>query len=433
MKITEVIQTVLDLVPAIGASALAKESDVNKGQLSAFLKKDGPMSAEKQATLIHFLLQLLEDTKQSAEVKMKLSPLVAQLRQFTPYRVQRLEGDPYQCILYGWKRYIERDVEESILAGVEHRPFVISIASGPKTGKSSIAQRVKMDLDKVGEAIYLDCKHFSASNTTDFVEWIFQTTATQLSRNFDEHPLDWVSIVDWLKQDILSNSLKPCTFIFDHLETLGEAYVELSSGWHYVLNQTRDEPALKALGLVLVFDPASAVLYNAKNRSSRLEQRARLFVPENYSKGQVDRLLKAALAVDAKDPWDRQLTEDVWTMFRGHPFLSHVYGAAYGDSKPDDAASSASNAAEKAFHEHIVPTLLTNVYSDTLRSHFGAQLATPDSDLSALKPSKKEHSMLLHDSGLFFERGFGDNAVLHCTPWVRDRLVEAMSGGPDAQ
>ncbi len=98
------------------------------------------------------------------------------------------------------------------------------------------------------------------------------------------------------------------------MEELGEAYAQLSSGWHYVLNQTRDEPALKALGLVLVYDPASPALFRAQTHASRLEQRMKSFVPENYAKGQVERLFKAIFIDEAAQSANKTMIDDVYTI-----------------------------------------------------------------------------------------------------------------------
>ncbi len=433
MKIADAIQQAINLIPGFSAAQLAKDADINKGQLSAFLNKAGPMSDEKQADLVNALLTQLNSSRLSDEIEKKIHPFVADLAEFGPYQARYKEPDPYSHTVFGWSRYIERDIESEIHAALERRPFVIALTSGPKTGKSSIAKRLVSINAKVGNTIYLDGQKYANSGTTDLVEWIFQTASAQLGVDFDEHPDSWESMVDWLKQDMLIGKNPVCTFVFDHIEKLGDAYMDLSSGWHYVLNQTRDEPSLKGLGLILVFDPASPVLYKAKNISSRLEQRSRFFVPENLTKGQVDRLLKSVLASTS---WNKQLTEDVWAMFQGHLFLTHVYAHTYGDSKPDEAAEKADQETRMAFQKTIAAALKAGVYSETLAAHFGqagSELGGAAGTTDGIKPVKPAHALLLHDSGLFFERGYGDNATLHCTPWIRQRLIEAFSGGESAE
>ncbi len=422
MKIATAFNKILDLLPEISASELSRRAEVNKGQLSAFLKKDGPLAEEKQANLVQCLLQMLDEITMPVEAQKKLSPLLLQLKEFPPYRIKwgEADTDPFQHILFGWQRYIERDVEQEIIAYMARRPFVLGITSGPKTGKSSIARRVRQEAGKQGAVVYLDCRLYATARQIGLVEWLFQCANQQLAQVFNHHPSDWGAIVVWLKHDVLAEK-QACTFIFDQMDELGDAYAELSSGWHYVLNQTRDEPALKALGLVLVYDPASPALFAAQTHASRLEQRMKAFVPENYARGQVERLFKAIFADDAAQSAHKTMIDEVWDMFQGHPFLTHVYAHTYANSKPAIAQEAAQTAAQLAFKEHIAPILLVNAYKTSLAQHF----SSPTSESAGIKVAGN-HALLLHDTGLFFERGVAENASLHCTQWVHARLLEAF-------
>lgn len=428
MKIAAVIATVLSLLPSIKASSLAAAAGINKGQLSAFLNKNGPLADEKQGDLVHYLLEQLHTIKLDYTNGRKLSKLIGQLEQFEPYRINWCEPDPRSSpILFGQPCYIEREVEQDILAYLNRRPFVVGIIGGPKTGKTSVAYRVKMEMSKEGVVIYLDCKHYASSGITHLVEWLFQTTAMQLDRDFDYHPADWLEVVDWLKRDVLQEK-EACTFIFDHMEALGNTAVELSSGWHYVLNQTRDEPALKVLGLVLVYDPAAQKLHDSMYHSSRLVQRARFFVPGNYTEGQVDRLLRQVLATDTQPFGDSQLTKQVWGLFRGHPFLTHLYTHIYGNHPVGDAERFALAGVAAAFVADIVPALQMNLYIKELKTYFGGPAISATSTLIEMK-SPQGSSVLLQDTGLFFERGFRDDARLFCTPWAQAMLMTVFSEG----
>lgn len=271
--------------------------------------------------------------------------------------------------------------------------------------------------------MYLDCRLYAKASNAGLVEWLFQCASQQLAQVLNHHPSDWVSMVAWLKHDVLVEK-KACTFIFDHMEELGDAYAELSSGWHYVLNQTRDEPALKALGLVLVYDPASPAMFAAQTHASRLEQRMKAFVPENYAKGQVERLFKAIFADEAAQSAHKAMIDEVWEMFQGHPFLTHVFAHTYANSKPAIAQEAAQAAAQRAFTEHIAPILLSNSYKTSLMQHFSSACAQV-SDSVGIKVAGN-HALHLHDTGLFFEQGVAENASLHCTPWVHARLLEAF-------
>ncbi len=427
MKIATAFNKILDLLPKGSASKLGEDAEVNKGQLSAFLKKDGPLAEDKQANLVQCLLGMLEKIQISTEKQKKILPFLSQIKEFPPYRVKWCEADadPFQHILFGWQRYIEREVEQEIIAYMARRPFVLGITSGPKTGKSSIAQRVLQEAGKQGAVVYLDCRLYPKGSNANLVEWLFQCASQHLAQVFDHHPNDWVSMVAWLKHDVLAEN-KACTFIFDHMEELGEAYAQLSSGWHYVLNQTRDEPALKALGLVLVYDPASPALFRAQTHASRLEQRMKAFVPENYAKGQVERLFKAIFIDEAAQSANKTMIDDVWDMFQGHPFLTHVYVHAYAYSKP--AQEAAQTAAQCAFKEHIAPILLSNSYKTSLMQHFSALADGHTTELVGIKVAGN-HALHLQDTGLFFERGVAENACLHCTPWVHARLLETFGIG----
>lgn len=425
MKIATAFNKILGLLPEISASELGRRGEVNKGQLSTFLNKDGSLAEDKQANLVQFLLQMLDEMTVPAETQKKLTPLLSQLKEFPAYRIKwgEADADPFQHILFGWQRYIERDVEQEIIAYMARRPFVLGITSGPKTGKSSIARRVRHEAGKQGAVVYLDCRLYATAGNTGLVEWLFQCASQQLAQVLNHHPSDWVSMVAWLKHDVLTEK-KACTFIFDHMEELGDAYAELSSGWHYVLNQTRDEPALKALGLVLVYDPASPAMFAAQTHASRLEQRMKAFVPENYAKGQVERLFKAIFADEAAQSAHKAMIDEVWEMFQGHPFLTHVFAHTYANSKPAIAQESAQAAAQRAFTEHIAPILLSNAYKTSLAQHF----SSPTSESAGIKVAAN-HALHLHDTGLFFEQGVAENACLHCTPWVHARLQEAFRIG----
>lgn len=430
MKIATAFNKILDLIPEISASELGRHAGVNKGQLSAFLKKDGPLAEGKQANLVHCLLQMLDQIKVSVETQRKFTLELLQLREFPPYRIKWGEddADPFRHVVFGWKRYIERDVEQDVIDYMNNKPFVLGITSGPKTGKSSIAQRVRHVAAKQGVVIYLDCSLFVASGNERLFEWVYQCAKQQLPHEFDHHPSDWDSSVKWLKADVLGEKTV-CTFIFDHLENLGDAYDQLTIGWHYVLSQTRDEPSLrKALCVVLAYDPASPVLYTAQARASRLEQDLRIFVPRNYSRGQVERLFMAIFASDASQSAHIALLDDVWAKFQGHPFLTHVYAHTYANSKPSAALEAAQAAVQSAFKNHIAPILLSNSYKKSLAQHFSSIPDMQGEESTCIKVDGT-HSVLLHDTGLFFEHGYAEKSRLSCTPWIYARLLEAFRVG----
>lgn len=305
------------------------------------------------------------------------------------------------------------------------RPFVIGISSGPKTGKSSMASRIRSETRKLGPVISIDCNQYPRGSGISLVGWMMLVAAGQWNKSFAERPADWESAVDWLRRDMLNTEKAKCTFVYDHIEKLDDLYPELMHGWHNILNHTRDEPVFNGLGLVLIFDAASPLIYmhNSNGRTSRVDQRMRYFVPNNYTRGEVALLFRQVIV--GGECLGGGLTDLAWAMFEGHPFLTHVYAKTYGDSMPATAAVSAEMAAESVLLKHLIPSMRSKVYFDEIDEFFKNNASTSSDGVCA--GMRSSHTTLLQDTGLFFLCGFGANAVLRCTTWVFSRLMQALA------
>lgn len=415
MNTASTILGILELVDGLTQAALSNDTGINKGQLSSFLKNNHPLAEDKQVQLIECLLDKLAELRKAESLPSDVDLLIGQLKNYPPYQIIHDEATPGSIILPGHKCYVEPS--RDLLDEMRSRPFVLGITGGPKTGKSILGRSLQYRLRKKERVIFADCKKYEARHGHDpgqFVGWLAATAATQWGGGFKEYPYDWAGMIQWLKIDLLSGK-EPCTFIFDHLEALGEAYQSFSSGWHNVLNQSRKEPVVDELGLVFIFDEAAPELHASRMPASRVEQRMRTVVAQPFSQGGMGSLLDAEIG----DSNDYQLRAKVWELFQGHPYLTHCFLRAYGNSRSSsESEAEALAAAHSAFNDDITPRLLGNIYQDTLRKQINLQ------ENLAFKAAHS-HALFLQDTLLFEET---DDQQLRCaTPWIHKRLVELIS------
>lgn len=421
MPIASKIKALISPETGLTITNLSELTGINKGQLSTFVNKNGPLAQDKQVQLVKFLIEQGEAIAarcNDAKGKAALAAKFAELAEFEPYQIRHGEPNPLNCaVLYGQECYIEREADKQLATRLA-RPFVLAIIGGPKTGKTSFTHHIKVLAEQQGRVVRLDGRQFKHASV---VEWLFQVTAEAFDEHFDIHPRDWDEVVDWLVRHVLIGK-QPCTFIFDHIEVLGDKCGSLSAGWHHVLNQVRDEPILKTLGLVLVSDQAAQVMHDAVFFGSNLLQRATWICPGNFTKGQVDALLRRVLATNTR-PFefkDGLSVEEVWRKFEGHPFLTHVYVHTFANSAPTQAANLAEKACQRVFADVLWPQLRENVYADQLAAHFRT---TADVNLTTSR-----HQLKLQESGLVHERKVDKKHSLVCTEWVAEQLHQNVRG-----
>lgn len=415
------IAKLLGCIAGLKQAELSVECNINKGQLSAFIKGNGSLAEDKQVALISALMKKLDGLEgQGTNLPIEAKECINALKTYQPYQALYGSAEPKTVILPGHHCYVERPM--GLLQETQSRPFVLGITGGPKTGKSNLGRGLQYLLRKE-KVIFADCNDFASEGNMEperFVSWLVNTAKKQWAAGFNKNPRDWNDLVQWLKADILKDA--PCTFIFDHVEALGSAYQEFSSGWHHVLNQSRREPVLDTIGLVLIFDEADKVVHTTKTHGSRLEQRMRTLVAQALPEGKLNDLVKA-IVVANNDNEAAELSNRLWTLFHGHPYLTHCYLHAFAYAQANEAGSKAIQAAQTAFEQDIFPKLIKNVYSDALREVFKTkQEALIELDCKSIDPS---HAMFLQDSLLFVEL---DNGNLSCaTPWIQQRLIESMT------
>lgn len=419
-EVPKVISELLQLVPEISQADLVKDSGINKAQVSQFLNKGVSLGVGKQPLLIESLLKRVDELRsQGAVLAARTDDLVKALQADPLYQAAYGEAIPGLVVFPGNKSHIESP--DNLLQPTNSRPFVLGIAGGPKTGKSVIGRGLEFQLRKEPVIFFncMDYSHPAKPDSSQFVRWLVKTAEKQWPRYFSEKPSDWRGVVQWMKKDILS-AKKPCTLIFDHIEALGTAYQDFSSGWHFVLNQSRRESSLDKIGLVLVFDEANPFIYAGRIAASRVEQRMQTIVPKPFAKGALAMLAKAEIAPTSENE-EYELSDQIWKLFHGHPYLTHCYIHAYGNAKPSEAMQTATLAAQTAFARDIAPRLLGNVYQPTLRRHFDVW----QENMIEFPVVEADHAMLLQDTLLFTEL---ENGNLRCvTPWVQERLIESIS------
>ena len=413
------IKTILDGCKNITQAAIADNTEINRGQLNAWLKTGKNISEEKVALIIHVLLERASPDPKAADYQIELD----QLRQYPAYQREHNNSFPDQPVVASHPAYVPRAVESKITQHLAFQPFDIAILGGLKMGKSSCLNWLAHSLAKSHHVLRLDC-HTNPEPLTAITEAAKQPSDTptrhaRLTR--------WDSFPDWARRHLITGK-KPTTLIFDHLDALPMTTLQdLQDGLHHFINQRRHEPVLDQINLVLAYDESSPSMRHTRDHASGLIRDLSPHALTAFTEDEVAQLLQATLGLSEGLALEQTL-EFAWTHFAGHPFLTHYWshivseqtGFMDFDHALDTMRDQVQQELFQPFQHHLDDRITTALQAALLlQPSTDPLIQFTASDLS------RQHLLWLIDSGLFVAGDGPPNAIVRCaSSWVQAQFLE---------
>ena len=345
MHAKEAIMEVIRRFPGITQMRLADESSVNRGQLSTWLSKDGPLSEEKQASVVSICLKLLAEELESDPnaATEDFTQCREALEAFPPY--QRFRHDTVEAVLGhpvspANPAYVRRKAEDELEDRLRLHKLWLAVIGGPGMGKSSMLLFARQQIDEAGGlTFYLNCDDYAIlreknAATPDLLSWLARTCERGIKGSLPVHLGSTRLFSSWLERNVLANAGgRPCTFLFDQVERLWEpgaedeigrvrAFRQLLIALHNLQNDTSERPHLEAVHFLVAWDRAHIALANAQREVSSVNRYLQYIRLETFPENHVRRLIERLIP---NSEIATRTAETAWANFRGHPLLTQVW------------------------------------------------------------------------------------------------------------
>ena len=416
------IKTILDGCKGITQAAIADKTEINRGQLNAWLKTGKNIGNQKVALIITTLLEFAKSDSSATDYQTELD----QLREYPAYAREQHNSFAHMPVVGGHPAYIPRTIEPKLAQYFKFQPFDIAILGGLKMGKSSALNWLAHRLAKQHHILRLDCNAIS-DPLAAIVATAQQLSSTQTRRTRLNH---WSDFPDWARRHLITHK-KPTTLIFDHLDALPvDTLQALQDGLHHFINQRRDEPMLDQLNLVLAYDESSPTMRNTQDHASGLMRDLAPQVLSAFTEDEVAQLLQAILGLNEGTELEQAITF-AWTHFAGHPFLTHFWahlvseqtGSMEFDQALDTMRDQVQDQLFQPFQHNLDDRIKTALQAAVLiQSPNNPLIQFTNTDLS------RQHLLWLLDSGLFVAGdGPPNTSVQFASTWVQTQFLKATT------
>jgi len=357
MNVQDAINHVLSQVPALTQKRLADEASlaglkVNRGQLSAWLRREGPLSDEREANIIRALLKLVGDVSEedSRDYRAQLADVIRVLESHLAKRKvpRTVHGEPLSSRDPG---YVERVEDRRLLSWLGVDPLWASILGGPKMGKSSLLLRAAQELKRRSTTrspillVQIDFAGYRAEkrkgSEIGILPWFAQQCELQVGKPFRDLLSLPENFHEWLERNIIAASeAGRCAFLLDHLEELwnpearesgdqGVAMLRphgdletLFTALHDYLNETYDDSRFDRCKFLFAFDNAHEAFDEVGRGLSSMRFEMNVIRTTNFSGGSVARLLEQrGLSTTEANAKASAAIEQCG----GHPFLTQAW------------------------------------------------------------------------------------------------------------
>lgn len=358
MNVQDALNHVLTQIPTLTQKRLADEASlaglkVNRGQLSAWLRREGPLSEEREGNIVRALLKLVSDAseEEGRDYRTELADVVRVLESHLSQRKppRNLHGEPISA---RDPAYIERVEDKRLLSWLGVDPLWASILGGPKMGKSSLLLRALQELKRRSSnrspilLVQVDFAEYRAEKTRGssiaVLPWFARQCELQVGTPFR----DLLSLPEnfhgWLERNIIAASEGGrCAFLLDHLEELWDP--EAAKDWrsqddptqrphgdletlftalHDYLNETYDDSRFDRCKFLFAFDNAHEAFDEVGRGLSSMRFEMNVIRMTNFSGGSVARLLEQrGLSTTEANAKASVAIEQCG----GHPFLTQAW------------------------------------------------------------------------------------------------------------
>lgn len=375
--------------------SLADEARVNPGQVSNWLRNDGPIAPDKQGALAEVALERVQEylhRQPDAPIKTTLLSFRSRLVDYGP-RLRRIAALPEAALAGGSISrenpfYVKRSADMDLEDRLQRDLIRIGISGGPKTGKSSLLWAAEEILEPSREVLRVDFTHYEplesrdpSTAVTHLCAWIQRKCEEQVSGpapTFFESPCQ---MSRWVSSNLLPNSRNgKCVLLFDNIGSLHREGWGQAGGGERVLihgfqetvallgHQTGRNQALRRFGMICAFDPSEKAFQDCGKDGIGPELSGlSVAAPDPFQGNQVGQIMAARGSYEL----DPSLRQEIFEKVGGHPFMTQVLCAAAMETNGDlDAALERGRA--------ILSTAIRSRWSAE-RIEFASRAIAPDS------------------------------------------------------
>lgn len=362
----DAVDEILKRTHSLTQKRVAEAAGVNRGQLSAWLAADGPLSEERQGMVVRALLGLLVEASQEdgRDYRRELADYVAFLesseagRSLEPVDTQIVD----RPVSPREPTYIERDEDRRLLSMLDAEPLRMAIVGGPKLGKSSLLLRAEAELKRKVRhrppilVVRVDFTRYlrePADTREPLLPWFAHRCEEQIGVTSGSRLLAPEDFPEWLKRNVMAASrsgwaavlLGGIDRLFDDMVARIRASSKsgkfrpprpdtgseqrdhpvdlLLTMLSYHWDETVGDREYERCKFILAFDRHHDALMNhvSAHQSSGLRALTQAVVTGRLPENLVERLCER---LGLRGDLLQATATDAWHDFQGHPFLTRA-------------------------------------------------------------------------------------------------------------
>lgn len=462
MTSKDAVDEILKRTHSLTQKRLAEVAGVNRGQLSAWLAADGPLSEERQGMVIRALLGLLVEASQEdgRDYRRELADYVAFLessetgRSLEPIDTQVVD----RPVSPREPSYIERDEDRRLLSMLDAEPLRMAIVGGPKLGKSSLQLRAEAELKRKVRhrppilVVRVDFTRYlrePADTREPLIPWFAHRCEEQIGVTSGSRLLAPEDFPEWLKRNVLAASRSGwAAVLLDGIDRLFDDMMKhihasksgkqlraeskprnhpvdlLLTMLSYHWDETAEDREYERCKFILAFDRHhNALNYVPEYQSSSLRALTQSVVTGGLPENLVERLCER---LGLRGDLLQATANDAWRDFRGHPLLTRALVR-------DRIDGSGTQAVDRAW-QALWQSIKLHWPEDTLK--FVNEILFPDT-----RKQKQEHEQsgtsrdrsILEESGLFtiVRNSPKERSMTPLSHWVAEQLTTGIKAGEE--